>query len=120
MIVYIRSTLDVAYGPITLLMNFIELNETNAAGITGSLLECLRKFVFTQEILLEHWLGFASARASMMLGQKAGVYALLKKQYPKLIGWRCLKHRLELSVHNAVKACVQVNHFKVFMDKLYS
>ena len=36
LIVYIRSTLDVAYGPITLFMNLIELSETNAEGITGS------------------------------------------------------------------------------------
>ena len=120
LIVYIRSTLDVAYGPITLLMSLIELNETNDEGITGNLLECLRKFSFTQEMLLEHWLGFASDGASVMLGKKAGVYALLKKQYPKLIGWHCLSHRLELSVHNAVKAYVQVNCFKVFMNKLYS
>ena len=54
LIVFTRSTLDVAYGPITLFMNLIELSETNAEGITGSLLECLRKFGFTQEMLLEH------------------------------------------------------------------
>ena len=101
-------------------MNLIELSETNAEGITGSLLECLRKFGFTQEMLLEHWLSFASDGASVMLGQKAGVYTLLKKQFPKFIGWHCLNHRLELSAHDAVKACVQVNHFKIFMDKLYS
>ena len=71
-------------------------------------------------MLFKHWLGFASNGASVMLGQTAGVCALLKKQYLKLIGWHCLNHRLELSVHDAVKACVQVNHFKIFMDKLYS
>jgi hypothetical protein len=30
-----------------------------------------------------------------------------------------MNYRLELSMHDAVEACTEVNHFKVFMDKLY-
>lgn len=36
------------------------------------------------------------------------------------IGWHCFNHRLELSVHDAVKACTELNHFKIFMQKLYT
>ena len=42
------------------------------------------------------------------------VYAQLKAQFPNLIGWHCLNHRLELSVHDATEACTEMNHFLLF------
>ena len=65
-------------------------------------------------------LGFGSDGASVMLGHKNGVYAALKSMFPKVIGWHCWNHRLELAVNDAVKNCTEINHFKMLMDKLYS
>ena len=55
-----------------------------------------------------------------MVGRKAGVIAKLKETYPNLIGWHCMNHRLELSVHDVVKSITDINHIKSFMDKLYT
>ena len=32
----------------------------------------------------------------------------------------CFNHRLELSVHDAVKACCEIDHFKLFSDSWYA
>jgi len=120
MIVYIRCSFDLTTQPTTFFLDLIELEDTTAEGITTALLDCLDKHGLTDIILNECWLGFASDGASVMLGQKAGVYVKLAEKYPSLIGWHCLNHRLELSIHDAVKSCTQVNHFKIFMDRLYS
>ena len=55
-----------------------------------------------------------------MLGKKAGLAAKLKAKFPKLISWHSFNHRLELSVHDAIKSCTECNHFKIFMDSLYA
>jgi len=65
-------------------------------------------------------LGLATDCASVMLGKKAGVYVKLKNKFPNLIGWHCFNHRLELSVSDCINACTQLNHFKIFMQKLYT
>lgn len=72
------------------------------------------------DILSACWLGLATDGASVMLGENGGVYAKLKQRFPRIIGWHCFNHRLELSVHDAVKACTELNHFKIFVQKLYS
>lgn len=40
--------------------------------------------------------------------------------FPKLIIWHCFNHRLELAVGQVINEVVGVNHFKIFMDKLYT
>jgi len=37
-----------------------------------------------------------------MLGTKSGVGKLLKDEFPGIVLWHCLNHRLELAVGNAV------------------
>ena len=101
-------------------LDLLELDSTDANSIVTSLLKCLRNNGFTDDILHERWVGFACDGASVMLGRQAGVYAQLHAIFPQLIGWHCFNHRLELSVHDAVKACTEVNHFKIFIQKLYT
>jgi hypothetical protein len=55
-----------------------------------------------------------------MTGRKGGLCVKLKETFPNLISWHCFNHRLELSVHDAIKSCTEINHFKIFMDKLYT
>jgi len=120
LIVYIRCSVDDSVGPVTVFLDLLELSSLSAESIVDSLLSCLNSHGLTQSFLQDHWLGLATDGASVMLGRKAGVFVTLKAKYNQLIGWHCLNHRLELSVHDAVKLCTEVNPFKIFMDKLYT
>lgn len=55
-----------------------------------------------------------------MLGRKSGVAVRLQSRFPHIVVWHCAAHWLELAVGDVVKEMVAVNHFKMFMDKLYS
>ena len=55
-----------------------------------------------------------------MLGKKSGVGSQLKQNYPNIVTWHCLNHRLELAVGDVINDTTGINHFKIFMDKLYS
>ncbi len=120
LVIYIRCCIDVQAQPVTFFLDLVELVDATSDGIATALLQCLDSHGLTEQILAECFISFASDGASVMLGKNNGVYALLKGKFRSLIGWHCLNHRLELSVHDAVKVCTQVNHFKIFLDKLYS
>ena len=120
LIVYIRCSLDNSLSPVTFFLDLIELGETTAAGICKALLDCLAQHGLTESMLEETFLALGSDGASVMLGSSGGVYARLKEKFVDLISWHCFNHRIELSVHDAVVSCTQINHFKIFMDKLYS
>jgi hypothetical protein len=120
LVVYIRCCTEVQAEPVTFFLDLVELVDMSAAGIATALLQCLEVNGLTEQVLSDCFICFASDGASVMLGKNNGVCAILKEKFPRLIGWHCLNHRLELSVHDAVKACTQVNHFKIFLDKLYS
>jgi len=58
--------------------------------------------------------------ASVMLGRKSGVVTRHGMKYPKLFSWHCLNHRLELALCDAIRDVTAVNHFKAFLDFIYS
>lgn len=118
LVAYIRAS-NQNSDPLTFFLEVIELEQTTADGITDALLKCLMDNGLDDEFLKQCFLGFCSDGASVMLGRKAGVYAKLKARYPAVVGWHCLNHRLELSVGDAVRSCVETNHFTSFLDKLY-
>ena len=47
--------------------------------------------------------GFGADGASVMMGHKGGVVALLKADVPNLIDIHCVAHRLQLSVLDAIR-----------------
>jgi len=55
-----------------------------------------------------------------MIGKNSEVATRLKKMFQNLIIWHCSNHRLELAVNDVVNGVDGINHFKIFMDKLYS
>ena len=121
LIIYLRATINNLIGPVTFFLDIVELESTTADGIVHALLQCLNETHKLSDVFLtECWIGLGVDGASVMLGNKAGVAAKLKEKFPKLMSWHCFNHRQELSVHDAVKACTEVNHFKSFMDTLYS
>lgn len=55
-----------------------------------------------------------------MVGKKSGVAELLKQKMDQkfLIVWHCLKHRLELAVHDTIVEINAIKHFKDFMESI--
>jgi hypothetical protein len=120
LVVYVRATFDQDAGPVTFFLDILSLPATTAAGIEMSLMQCLNANGYTDQYLNECFIGLASDGVSVMLGKKNGVAAMLKARFPQLMTWHCLNHRLELSVGDAVKSCMEINQFKIFLDTLYA
>ena len=118
MIVYVRTSFD-GIKPVTIFLDLVELDNANAKSIVESLLTCLNRHGFSDEFLSDNFIGIATDGASVMLGRKNGVCKLLSERYPNIISWHCLAHRLELGVHDTVSEVNGINHFKIFLDKLY-
>jgi len=119
-VVLLRFAVDINSEPVNVFLDIIELSSLSAESIVETILSCLTKHGFTDEILSSCWVGFGSDGASVMVGCTSGVCVRLQNKFPHIIGWHCVNHRLELSVHDAVKLCTAENHFKCFMDKLYT
>lgn len=119
MTVSVKASIEGA-SPEFIFLDLVELDNQRADGIEQALLTCLMKAGFTEEWLLENWVTFVSDGASVMLGKKSGVATRLTSRFPRLFVLHCMNHRLELAVSNAVDEVTGVNHFKIFMQKLYS
>lgn len=121
LVVVVRAFIEDFPGePYTFNLDLIELPNTSAETITKSLLDCLGGHGFDQIFLNEFFIAFACDGASVMIGKDSGVATRLKIQFPKLIIWHCSNHRLELAVGDVVAEVCGINHFKIFMDKLYT
>ena len=54
-----------------------------------------------------------------MLGRNSAVGTRLQENFPKIVIWHCFNHQLQLVLGDSVNHIKQVNHFKIFMDKMY-
>ena len=54
-----------------------------------------------------------------MVGKHSGVLTKFKQIYPNIVLWHCMCYRLELAVHDSVKATNQINYAQLFIEKLY-
>ncbi|KAJ3583827.1 hypothetical protein NHX12_015545 [Muraenolepis orangiensis] len=106
--------------PIAFPLDLVELDSMSAAHIKEQIMGCLLKNGFTVELLREILIGFCSDGASVMLGVKSGVGKLLQDDFPGIILWHCLNHRLELAVDQALDVTGGTKDFQAFMDSLYS
>jgi len=120
LVVYVRATFDADVGPVTFFVDMVELHATDANEIVAAVLQCLAGHGFTEEFLKESWVDLAVDEALVMLGSKCGVATQLKRLFPLLVSWHCFNHRLELAVSDAIKCTTQVNHFRIFLDTLFS
>jgi Domain of unknown function (DUF4371) len=119
LIIYLRWCPPGSDEAVSIFLDLVALDNGNAAAIVSSLLASLHANGIDEEVLSRSWLGFGTDGAAVMMGTKNGVAAALKQKFPSLIGWHCFNHRLELGVHDAIKACSEVNYFKMFIEKLY-
>jgi len=123
MVVHLKTCFtkdDVICEPEMIFLTLCELQNQTAEEITDCLLQSLKSFGFTDEYLKENWIAFVSDGASVMMGRSSGVAKRLLDIYPNLFVWHCLNHRLELAVNDAVDEVGAINHFKIFLESLYS
>lgn len=104
----------------TIFLDLVELEAQDAETIYISLLRSLHGAGFDNEYLKKNLVAVCSDGASVMLGRKSGVSARLEKVFPNIIIWHCLSHRLQLVLDDSVADIKQVNHFKIFLDKIYA
>ena len=110
---------DCDVSPI-IFFDLVELEGQGAEQIYASLLKSLHDGGFDNEYLTNNLIAFCSDGASVMLGRNSGVGTTLKNDYPNIILWHCLNHRLQLILDDSVNDIEQVDHFKIFMDKIYT
>lgn len=122
LIIYIRTMLPDMNEPANIFIEIIELEDVTAEGIFNSLITHLRLLGLNDEFLKQNLIAVATDGAAVMLGRKKGVITLIKQQFPDVLFWHCANHRLELSVVDVVSKDFpsHVNHFKSFLDKLYT
>ena len=103
----------------TIFFDLVELESQGAEQIYNTMLDSLNSAGFSNEYLKQNLIGFCSDGASVMLGRNSGVGTRFQENFPKIVIWYCLNHRLQLVLDDSVNDIKQVNHFKIFMDKMY-
>ena len=116
LIIYVKVE-DRELSP-TIFLRLVELVGQGVEAIHMCLLESLNSVGFSMDYLRKNLVAFCSDGASLMLGCSSGV--TLRNDIPNIIIWYCLNHRLQLVLDDSVKEIKQVNHFKIFMDKIYA
>ncbi|XP_030054238.1 E3 SUMO-protein ligase KIAA1586 isoform X2 [Microcaecilia unicolor] len=120
LVIYLQCAIQSAPAPVMVFVDLKELVSTKAENIFNTLLSTLNDYGFDIEYLKANLISFCSDGANTMLGRKSGVAAKLLAKFPKLIIWHCLNHRLQLSLDDSISEIKQVNHLKIFLDKIYS
>ena len=74
LIIYIRTVFPEAIDTaVTVFLDLVELEKTTAVSIASALLSAVHSRGMSDDFLRDHFVGFASDGASVMLGRKAGV-----------------------------------------------
>ncbi|XP_023446564.3 E3 SUMO-protein ligase KIAA1586 homolog isoform X3 [Dasypus novemcinctus] len=120
LVIYLQCAVHSAPVPIMLFVALKELVSTTAECIFNTLLATLNDCGFNNEYLKANLIAFCSDGANSMLGSKSGVATKLLENFPEIIIWNCLNHRLQLSLDDSISEIKQINHFKIFLDKIYS
>lgn len=120
LICYIKCDIPGSDEPLTIFLDIFELEQKDAETIYKNLLECLEKHGFDKAYLKKFLIGFCSDGAHVMLGKNSGVAARLKKDFPNVLVWHCMAHRVQLALDDAIKEINGINVLQKFLDNLYA
>lgn len=120
LVICLRTAIGSNEEIITFFFDIVELTETSAKSIKSAIITNLCFYGMNDEFLKKNLVAFVSDGASTMLGRIAGVGTQLQQQYPNIIVWHCLNHRLELAVYDTLKEINGTNQFQSFIEKLYA
>ncbi|XP_032071165.1 E3 SUMO-protein ligase KIAA1586-like [Thamnophis elegans] len=104
--------------PAPVFVELLELQKQDAETIYSASLGSLHKLGFTTKYLQKNLIAFCSDGANIMLERKSGVSARIAQDFPNIVIWYCLSHRLQLVLDDAIREVKQINHFKIFLDKI--
>ena len=107
------------FSPI-IFLDLVELESQGAEQIYNTILNSLNSAGFSNEYLKQNLISFCSDEVSVMLGRNSGIGSRLQENFPKILIWYCLNHRLQLLLDDSMNDIKQVNHFKIFMDEMYT
>ena len=98
------------------LVKMVKLNETNfirccqvERGTAPAIVDAIESTVttvMTMSDFIPKLVALGSDGASVMLGENASVFAILKERQPEMIAVHCCGHRLELAYKDAIKKCL--------------
>ncbi|KAJ8871502.1 hypothetical protein PR048_027824 [Dryococelus australis] len=98
--------------PTYLFLDLVKLSDEKSETIFQSLLGCLEKHGFDSEYLKQNLVGFTSDGASVMLGKHSAVAQKCLYQYPNRYN--------NSALYESPTDWRSVNHFHIYMDKLYT
>lgn len=119
LVIYLRCELTTVAYPVNMFVDLQELISSDAENIVKVLLQCLDGYGFTSSYLKNNLIGICSDGASVMLGSKSGVGVRMVELFPGILLWHCLNHRIQLALGDAIDSVSQVNHCKIFLEKLH-
>jgi len=120
LVICLRAAIASDEEVITFFFDIVELPNTTAETIYTIILNNLSEYGLTHDYLKHNFVAFVSDGASNMLGRISGVDIKLQRLYPNIIVWHCCNHRLELAVSDTLKEVQGINHFQLFIEKLYT
>ena len=95
-----------------------QVERGNAQGIMKAIKKAV-SFLAPWEEFNEKLVALGSDGASVMLGRKNGVIALLQQNKPDVIGIHCCGHKLELAFKDAIKKCPLGEKIMTLLSGLY-
>ncbi|KAJ8384805.1 hypothetical protein AAFF_G00197920 [Aldrovandia affinis] len=113
LIIYVKLEIK---GRVEEIMGNYDVHSGTAWCIFDKVVEVLRE----RDVELSHVIGLGSDGASVMMGKRAGVGALLKKESAFSIQVHCGAHRAALAALDAAKAVDQVGAYKRTIASVYS
>ncbi|XP_013920969.1 PREDICTED: uncharacterized protein KIAA1586-like [Thamnophis sirtalis] len=104
----------------TIFVELIELEKQDADTICSAVMESLNNVGLAKNYLEKNLIGFCSDGTCGLLGIKSGVTTRIEKEFPNIIIWHGLNHRLHLGLDDLMKEIKLVNNFKTFIDKIHT
>lgn len=97
------------------------LRLTKLKGCTSAdLYECIEKTLIKMEIDFSKCSSIATDGASVMVGVRGGVTALIKKKYPYVTSVHCVAHRLALAASQAAQECAYLVKYQDILNRIHS